>query len=871
MQLCHDYFNKTEVTRKSIIKLLLFFFVATLSGCGTSIKKMLEPGVSIELAQYRKKYISDIHYHLFLSIPSAKDSAVSGRVVIDFHQSRAQRGVVIDFRGGQENIHKVIANQVHENFQYLNEHILISSRNIFPGNNRIEIHFTSSDQALNRSDEFMYTLFVPDRASTAFPCFDQPDLKARFTLNLEVPSSWTGLSNGPLIKTMVNNGRKTLFFEPDQPISTYLMAFAAGLFDTISESQNGRTLTIFHRETDLQKLQRNADVIFSRHFESITWLEAYTGIAYPFKKFDMALLPGFQYSGMEHPGAIWYRDVRLLLDEQAPLSSHLAKAALIAHETAHMWFGNLVTMQWFDDVWLKEVFAGFMADKIVQPQYPQADHQMQFLLTHYPRAYAVDRSTGTHPIKQKLENMNLAGTLYGAIIYNKAPVVFQQLEWLMGEDAFRLAVREYLNAFSFQNADWDDLAKIFDRHSPLDLRGWSQAWIYGKGMPSIEFEYTFEQGMVKSINLSCPDMPIGEAFPAQKLSPAFFGRKKIPLDENWFFETSPQRFDLPQAVEPPQMLLLNGRGAGYGYMKPDRATRRFLLEELPLWEDNYLKAAGFLNLHEDFLRGNFSAESYIQTLASAIANTNNPLIARYLLSNLQLVYWRFIQHPKRELLSRPIETMLWEKIVKAPRDQKSLYLDTYIAISISRQALVIIERLLDNELSVWGLHISEDQRFAMVAALYLNDRPRAKTFMQRLIAQTTNPDRLNRIRFVMPALDVDQNVRNEFFESLSNPSNRRPEPWVIEGLAYLNHPLRASKSIMYLSKSLEMLEEIQQTGDIFFPLNWLEATLWGYNTPDAAAIVSNFLDNPVFTNQNLKLKTLQAADLLFRAAANNRN
>ncbi len=801
-----------------------------------------------------------------MSIPAEKDSAVRGKVLIDFHQSRAQRGVVLDFRGGLENIHKVIVNGNPEEIQYLNQHIILSSRHIFPGNNRVEIHFTAADQALNRSDDYMYTLFVPDRASTAFPCFDQPDLKARFSLDLEIPSGWTGLSNGPLINTLAKDDRKTLFFEPDQPISTYLMAFAAGRFDTLSQTQNGRTITVFHRETDLQKLRRNADAIFSQHFGALNWLETYTDVAFPFKKLDMALLPGFQYSGMEHPGAIWYRDVRLLLDEHAPLSSHLAKAALIAHETAHMWFGNLVTMQWFDDVWLKEVFAGFMADKIVQPQYPEADHQLQFLLTHYPRAYAVDRSQGTHPIKQRLENMNLAGTLYGAIIYNKAPVVFQQLEWLMGEEAFRLAVREYLETFSFQNSDWDDLAGIFDQHSPLDLRGWSQAWIYGKGMPSIQFEYAFDQGMVNSINITSPGNPNGGPFPAQKLSPVFIDRQQMPLHENWFFETSPQRFDLPEAVVPPQMLLLNGGGAGYGYMVPDRATRRFLLEELPLLEDSYLKAAGFLNLHEDFLQGNFTAESYIQTLASGIANTEDPLIARYLLSNLQMVYWRFIHNDKRELLSRPIETMLWEKMVRAPRDQKSLYIETFTAISISRQALVKIERLLVNELSVWGLQISEEQRFAMVAALFLNERPLAKAFGQRLIAQTTNPDRLKRIQFVLPALDGDQSVRDQFFESLAIPISRRPEPWVIEALAYLNHPLRAKKSIKYLPKSLEMLEEIQQTGDIFFPLNWLDATLWGYNTPEAATIVRNFLNNPDFTNQNLRLKTLQAADLLFRAA-----
>ncbi|MBW6499191.1 MAG: aminopeptidase [Bacteroidales bacterium] len=831
---------------------------------------MLEPGVSLELAQYRKKYLSDIHYYLSMHIPAEKDSAVSGKVIIDFHQSRAQRGVVVDFRGGQENIKQVLVNGNEDDYQYLNQHIILSSKFIFPGKNQVEIHFTSTDQALNRSEDFMYTLFVPDRASTAFPCFDQPDLKALFSLELDVPAEWTALSNGPLLNESMEGDRKIMVFDPDQPISTYLMAFAAGKFDTLSQTSNGRTITLFHRETDQQKLDRNTEAIFSQHFDALEWLEEYTGIDYPFKKLDMALLPGFQYSGMEHPGSIWYRDVRLLLDEQAPISSHLSKASLIAHETAHMWFGNLVTMQWFDDVWLKEVFAGFMADKIVQPQYPVVDHHLQFLLSHYPRAYAVDRSQGTHPIKQTLENMNLAGTLYGAIIYNKAPIVFQQLEWLMGEEAFRNAVKEYLEAFSFENSDWNDLALIFDKHTPIDITAWSQAWVYGKGRPEIKFEYLFDKGFITSVKLMAALQDSGQVFPAQKLSPVLASDSVKPFSESWFFEQSPQMFELPALGKSPYFLLLNGGGAGYGYMAPDRASRQYMLEELPQREDDYLKAAGFLNLHEDFLEGHFSCEGYLQALASGISTTQNPQLTSYLLANLHTVYWRFLDGLTRQRLAQSLETMLWEKMVIAPRENKSLYLDAFIGISISAEAQLKMQKLLNNELSVWGLRISEEQRFAMVAALMLNEHPRAERQVQRLLASTTNPDRLRRIQFVVPALSADPELRETFFESLANPANRRPEPWVIEAISYLHHPLRASSSIRYLQKSLQMLEEIQQTGDIFFPLNWLEASLSGYSSQAAADIVKEFLDDPEFSNKNLRLKTLQASDLLFRSAERNK-
>ena len=191
---------------------------------------------------------------------------------------------------------------------------------------------------------------------------------------------------------------------------------------------------MFHRETDAQKVARNRDAIFDLHAAALDWMEQYTGIPYPFGKFDFVLVPAFQFGGMEHPGAIFYNACGLMLDESATENQKLDRASTIAHETSHMWFGDLVTMRWFDDVWMKEVFANFMAAKIVNPSFPNINHELRFLLAYYPSAYDVDRTAGTNPIRQPLANLDEAGTLYGAIIYQKAPIVMRQLETLVGAD-----------------------------------------------------------------------------------------------------------------------------------------------------------------------------------------------------------------------------------------------------------------------------------------------------------------------------------------------------------------------------------------------------------------------------------------------------
>ncbi len=256
---------------------------------------------------------------------------------------------------------------------------------------------------------------------------------------------------------------------------------------------------MLHRETDAAKVARNRDAVFDLHASAIAWLERYTGIPYPWGKFDFLLVPSFQFGGMEHPGAIFYNSASLFLDPSATQNQKLGRASLIAHETAHMWFGDLVTMRWFNDVWMKEVFANFMAAKIVNPSFPEINHELRFLLAHYPAAYDIDRTPGTNAIRQPLDNLKEAGSLYGAIIYQKAPIVMRQLETILGEDAFRDGLREYLRAHSFANATWPDLIALLDARTPEDLAAWSRAWVEEPGRPIVRTDLKIENGRIASL------------------------------------------------------------------------------------------------------------------------------------------------------------------------------------------------------------------------------------------------------------------------------------------------------------------------------------------------------------------------------------
>lgn len=306
----------------------------------------VEPGVSLSLATARAAAVSDVRYRLRLEIPEDPEASIDGELEIRFTRVSAADPIVLDFRESDEKVGYVTVNGQLVSHEFRNEHIILDAGLFASGENTIGVNFIAGDTSLNRNPEYLYTLFVPDRARTAFPLFDQPDLKATFELTLDIPGEWTAMSNAPVVRTHHEGGRAEFRFGESDLIPSYLFSFVAGRFQTVSRDIDGRRMTMLHRETDEDKVDRNVDDIFNLHAAALDWLEEYTGIEYPYQKFGFALIPAFQYGGMEHVGAIQYRADSLFLDEAPSQTQLLSRAGLIAHETAHMWFGNLVTMEW---------------------------------------------------------------------------------------------------------------------------------------------------------------------------------------------------------------------------------------------------------------------------------------------------------------------------------------------------------------------------------------------------------------------------------------------------------------------------------------------------------------------------------------------
>ena len=833
----------------------------------------LEPGVTRALASLRSQTISKVHYDYSLSVPASKTGDITGRLLATFELSATNQPVIFDFSQPEDHVKAVTVAGQATGFELINQHIVIPPDSLRTGSNVVEIDFIAGNESLNRNDDFLYTLFVPDRARLALPIFDQPNLKARNDLHLEVPSGWQAIADGALVSHEAQGDRQTFHFRQRDPIPTYLLAFTAGKFEIETATREGRLYRMLHAETDQDKVARNRDAIFDLHHTALVWLEDYTGIDYPFEKFDFALIPDFQYGGMEHPGAIFYRDRSLLLDQPARQNQLLGRASLIAHETAHMWFGNLVTMEWFNDVWMKEVMANFMAAKIVNPSFPDLDHELRFLLAHYPRAYGVDRTAGANPIRQDLSNLNEAGSLYGAIIYQKAPIVMQHLELLLGEDSFKQGIREYLDANRYGNATWSDLIAAMDPKTETDLAAWSQTWVNEPGRPTVTPTLASENGTITSLRIEQTDPQNQGRLWTQPLE-VLLGRHDGNLrgvKDQWISANlNGSAVEITEAIgQPaPDFVLANGKGIGYGNFELEPASRGHLLQHLPTIPEARTRAIAWLSLWDAMLSQRIEPSEMLNLAMSAVSTETDELNSQLFLDGAATVFWHHLTASERKERSEALENVVWSLLEAAPKPSlKSSFFNTYRSIALSTRALDRLHKLWEYADFIPDLPLSETDMTDIAQSLALRGVPFAEDVLDEQLSRISNSFRQERFSFVRPALSADPATREQFFTALKNPAQREQERWVLDGLGFLNHPLRADSSEHLIRPSLQMLEEVQRTGDIFFPLGWLNATLGGHSSPQAAQTVLDFLDQSPNLPSRLRGKLLQAADPLLRRNA----
>jgi aminopeptidase N len=320
-------------------------------------------------------------------------------------------------------------------------------------------------------------------------------------------------------------------------------------------------------------------------------------------------------------------------------------------------------------------------------------------------------------------------------------------------------------------------------------------------------------------------------------------------------------------MERPLYVLPNGAGLGYGLFVLDDESRRFLLEHVEDVPDALTRGSAWVTLWDNMLEGRATPQEFLSAGVRALPRESDEQNTQLVLEYIARAFWKYLPPDERLARAPGIERLLLEGLAAARTpSQKSAWFATFRDVVVTRDGLAWLERVWRRQEPVPGLSFGEVDEINMAMELAVREVPGWSEILDAQYARIENPDRKARFKFVMPSLSAEEAVRDASFERFTREENRQREPWVLEAQRYLNHPLREAHARRFVQPSLELLAEIKRTGDIFFPKRWMDATLAGHRSPDAAGIVNSFLAGELQYPPRLRWVVLTAADELFRAA-----
>jgi len=828
--------------------LALAVIVLTLSACmsrdGKEIRTMdmdraLEEGISRTLAARRRARISRLRYRLRLRV-APTSATFPGDVTIRFDLKRPDEPLILDFRG--PSVESLSVNGTAARFERVRNHLSIEPGPFRNGENVITIAFTGSvgaaGQGLIRVEDkndggvYVYTLNVPADGHALMPMFDQPDLKGTFALEATVPEDWEVVTHTrPTTIANSEEETRTWTYPPSPPISTYLFAFAAGPFDHIDADAGGRPMTFYFRDSQRSLAEKHAADIFKDHRKALSFFEDYFGIDYPFPKFDFVCVPDFPFSGMEHPGCIFYGETPVLLRGLTTQLQRTRRADLIAHETAHQWFGDLVTMPWFDDVWLKEGFATLMAHLAVADAMPGIDHDRAFFLRNQPAALDVDTTPGATPIRQPLPNLLDAKSQYGPIIYRKAPAVLRQLMLQIGEEAFRSGVRLFLNHHAFGVGDWLALKQDFEvaTGTPGSLDRWSQAWIASPGVPrvraevhgkSVRIRQTPPPGAKRHWPISARLVPLGPDDDTTSVPYALEGK------------TTEVSLDL--ASKAPPHLFPNARGLAYLDARLSPKDQRWAVDDRNPIPDGFSRVLVLEALWGDLQDDTLAPETWARAVLRDLGTERDLRTRALLASQLRTVLARYLDGDVRDALAAQWERHLLEVMRNGalPRDLRLQSLRAFESAARTGPGRDVLAGMVSGQSPADDLDVALRDRWRALQRLSLLGDGRTSRLLASLAAEDTSEDATRQAFLVEVARSEGSQADALFARFFEDPS--LPERWVQNGAPLFFSSERKDRGDRFLGDALSRLRWIKLHRKIFFLPAWIDAVVRG--RLDAAAL-----------------------------------
>ncbi|BDH03781.1 aminopeptidase N [Streptomyces seoulensis] len=596
--------------------------------------------------------------------------------------------------------------------------------------------YTNTGEGLHRfvdpvdEQAYLYTQFeVPD-ARRVFASFEQPDLKATFRFTVTAPEGWTVISNSPTPEPKDN----VWAFAPTPRISSYITALIVGPYHSVHSvyEKDGQSvpLGIYCRPSLAEFL--DSDAIFDVTRQGFDWFQEKFDYAYPFEKYDQLFVPEFNAGAMENAGAVTIRD-QYVFRSKVTDAAYEVRAETILHELAHMWFGDLVTMEWWNDLWLNESFATFtsIACQASAPgsRWPHA--WTTFANSMKTWAYRQDQLPSTHPIMAEIRDLDDVLVNFDGITYAKGASVLKQLVAYVGEDEFFQGVQAYFKRHAFGNTRLSDLLGALEETSGRDLKTWSKAWLETAGINILRPELeTDADGVITSfaVRQEAPALPAGaKGEPTLRPHRIAIGLydlddagklvrvKRVELDVDGELTAVPEL----TGVRRPAVILLNDDDLSYAKVRLDEESLAVVTEHLGDFAESLPRALSWASAWDMTRDGELATRDYLSLVLSGIGKESDIGVVQSLHRQAKLAIDLYADPATVEtLLTRWTEAALAHLRTAEPgSDHQLAWARAFAATARTPEQLDLLEALLDGSQTVEGLAVDTELRWAFVERL----------------------------------------------------------------------------------------------------------------------------------------------------------
>ncbi|MFF9036512.1 aminopeptidase N [Streptomyces sp. NPDC014892] len=597
--------------------------------------------------------------------------------------------------------------------------------------------YTNTGEGLHRfvdpvdEQAYLYTQFeVPD-ARRVFASFEQPDLKATFQFTVKAPSGWTVISNSPTPEPKDD----VWVFEPTPRISTYITALIVGPYHSVHSvyEKDGQSvpLGIYCRPSLAEYL--DSDAIFEVTRQGFAWFQEKFDYAYPFEKYDQLFVPEFNAGAMENAGAVTIRD-QYVFRSKVTDAAYEVRAETILHELAHMWFGDLVTMEWWNDLWLNESFATYtsIACQADAPGSRWPHSWTTFANSMKTWAYRQDQLPSTHPIMAEINDLDDVLVNFDGITYAKGASVLKQLVAYVGQDEFFRGVQAYFKAHAYGNTRLSDLLGALEETSGRDLKAWSKAWLETAGInvlrPEIE---TDEHGVITSfaIRQEAPALPTGAkgepTLRPHRIAVGLYelddASGKLVRDDRIELDVDGELTAVPQLVgkRRPAVVLLNDDDLSYAKVRLDEQSLALVTEHLGDFESSLPRALCWASAWDMTRDAELATRDYLSLVLSGIGKESDIGVVQSLHRQVKLAIELYADPTAREaLLTRWTDaTLAHLRAAEAASDHQLAWARAFAATARTPEQLDLLEALLEGTQTIEGLAVDTELRWSFVQRL----------------------------------------------------------------------------------------------------------------------------------------------------------